>query len=249
MVCCNQGRHKYPESASPQPHIPVGPPKETEGTAKHQTKGATTESPSIREGTTSSRIRIPSATIHRANPSACVKRILSDSPPLYCKVAEEEMVAYITAAYAESPPLNPTPNWLYPPQDGKDTDGDVVSEPYSPEEVVRQFRRMCNTAPGVDGLTYATWRWVDPKGAILADIYNICRTNTRVPSAWKHSTITLLHKGGEPAELKNWRTVSVQLTVYKLYAAIIAKRIASWATAMSSFSPAQKGFLAYDGCA
>eukprot|EP00731_Ephydatia_muelleri_P034291 Em0054g14a len=73
-------------------------------------------------------------------------------------------------------------------------------------------------------------------------------TNARVSSAWKHSTITLLHKGGEPAELKNWRTVSVQLTVYKLYAAIIAKRIASWATAMSSFSPAQKGFLAYDGC-
>ena len=89
---------------------------------------------------------------------------------------------------------------------------------------------------------------MDPKGAILADIYNICRTNARVPSAWKHSTVTLLHKGGEPAELKNWRTVSVQLTVYKLYAAIIAKRIASWATATSSFSPAQKGFLAYDGC-
>ncbi|KAL5510049.1 hypothetical protein EMCRGX_G005519 [Ephydatia muelleri] len=76
------------------------------------------------------------------------------------------MVAYITAAYAESPPLNPTPNWLHPPQDGKDTDGDVVSEPYSPEEVVRQFRRMCNTAPGVDGLTYATWTRKEPSSLI-----------------------------------------------------------------------------------
>ncbi|KAL5509981.1 hypothetical protein EMCRGX_G005438 [Ephydatia muelleri] len=132
----------------------------------------------------------------------------ASGPPLYCKVAEEKMVAHFTAAYAESPP---TPDWLFPPQDGEDTDEDVLSEPFSPKEIVRQ-------------------------------------TNARVPSAWKHSTITLLHKGGEPAELKNWRTVSVQLTVYKLYAAIIAKRIASWATAMSSFSPAQKGFLAYDGC-
>ena len=184
---------------------------------------------------------------YRANPSACIRRILTDSPPLYCKVAEEEMVAHFTTTYATSPPLNPTPDWLFPPRVSEDEDGDVLSQPFSPAEVVRQFRRMNNTALGVDGLTYATWRWVDPEGAILANIYNICRIKARVPSAWKHSTVTLLHKGGEPAELNNWRTISLQLTVYKLYAAMIAKRIASWATTTSSFSPAQKGFLAYDG--
>ena len=105
---------------------------------------------------------------------------------------------------------------------------------------------MKNTAPGIDGLTYATWRWVDPKGLILALVYNICRLNSRVPSAWKHSTVTLIHKGGEPSEMRNWRPISLQLTCYKIYAAIIARRIASWATETSSFS--QKGFLAYDGC-
>ena len=80
---------------------------------------------------------------YRANPSACVRRILFDSPPLYCNVAEDKMVTHITAAYAESPPLNPTPDWLFPPRDGKDTDGDVLSEPFSPKEVVSQFRRHC----------------------------------------------------------------------------------------------------------
>lgn len=37
--------------------------------------------------------------------------------------------------------------------------------------------------------------------------------------------------------------------MYKLYSALIARRIASWANASSTFSPEQKGFLAFDGCA
>ena len=182
---------------------------------------------------------------YRANPGACVRQILSEGPPLYCKVGEEEIVT----AYAESPPLNPAPEWLFPPRDSEGADGgDVLSEPISPEEVTQQFRRMKNTSPGVDGLTYATWRWVDPKGLILALVFNVCRLNSRVPSAWKHSTVTLIHKGGEPSELRNWRPISLQLTSYKLYTAIITRRIASWATATSSFFVSQKGFLAYDGC-
>ncbi|KAL5509875.1 hypothetical protein EMCRGX_G005315 [Ephydatia muelleri] len=153
--------------------------------------------------------------LYKANPSACVRQILSEGPPLYCKDADR---------------------------------GDVLREPISPEEVIQQLRRMKNTSPGVDGLTYATWRWVDPKGSIMALMFNICRLNSRIPSAWKHSTVTLIHKGGEPSVLRNWRPISLQLTSYKLYTAIIARRVTSWATATTSFSVSQKGFLAYDGC-
>ncbi|KAL5509978.1 hypothetical protein EMCRGX_G005435 [Ephydatia muelleri] len=63
------------------------------------------------------------------------------------------MVAHFTTTYATSPPLNPTPDWLFPPRVSEDEDGDVLSQPFSPAEVVRQFRRMNNTALGVDGLT------------------------------------------------------------------------------------------------
>ena len=186
--------------------------------------------------------------LYRANHSACIRRILSDGPPLYCKVAEEEIVAHFTDAYTESPPLGPTPEWLFPPRDGESAEGgDVLSEPFSAEEVVQQFWRMNNTAPGIDGLSYSNWRWVDPKGIFVAGIFNICRTNSRVPSSRKHSMVTLIHKGGEPADMRNWRPISLQLTIYKLYAAIIARWIASWATVTSSFSSAQIGFL--DGCA
>ena len=111
-------------------------------------------------------------------------------------------------------PLNPTSEWLFPPRDAEGVDGgDVLSHPFSPEEVIQQFCRMKNTVPGVDGLTYATWRLVDPKGLILALVFNICHLNSRVPSACKHSTVTLIHKGGEHSELRNWRPISLQLNI------------------------------------
>ena len=89
----------------------------------------------------------------------------------------------------------------------------------------------------------------DPRGLILSTIFNICRINSRVPRPWKYSTVTLIHKGGETTSIRNWRPISLQLTLYKTYSAMIARRIATWAIATSAFSDAQKGFLAFDGCA
>ena len=106
---------------------------------------------------------------------------------------------HCSTAYAESPSLIPTPEWLFPPRDTEGVEGgDILSQPFSPDEVIQQFRRMKNTAPGIDGLTYATWRWVDPKGLILALVFNICRHNSSVPSTWKHSIVTLITRGASP---------------------------------------------------
>ena len=43
--------------------------------------------------------------------------------------------------------------------------------------------------------------------------------------------------------------ISLQPTVYKIYAAILAKRLATWAIFYKRISPSQKGFLPYEGCA
>ena len=185
-----------------------------------------------------------------------MRRILDNSPPVYCTIGEQELVNHFTTIYAEPPPLDPPPSWLFPdrhPGDpgttGTTDEGDVLQFPITPEEVVTQFRRTKRTAPGSDGITYASWRWVDPQGLILATIFNICRINMRVPRPWKHSTVTLIHKGGDVTSVRNWRPISLQLTIYKLYSAMIARRIASWAIGCSAFSSSQKGFLAFDGCA
>ena len=154
------------------------------------------------------------------------------------------------------PPLGSPPAWLFPdrqPGDpgvpGDTVEGDILQPPITPEDVVTQLTRAKRTAPRVDGITYANWRWVDPQGLVLATIYNICRINSRVPHPWKHSTVVLIHRGGDVASVRNWRPISLQLTLYKLYSGIIARRIASWAIETSAFSVTQKRFLAIDGCA
>ena len=194
--------------------------------------------------------------LYRANPGVCMRQLLDNTPRVYCAIAEPELVAHFTTTFTAPPPLAPPPTWLFtdrhPGNDGTPgatVEGDVLQSPITPEDVVTQFKRSKRTAPGADGISYSNWRWVDPLGLILSTIYNICRINSRIPHPWKHSTVTLIHKGGDVTSVRNWRPISLQLTVYKLYSAIIARRIASWAIATSAFSEAQKGFLAYDGCA
>ncbi|KAL5509857.1 hypothetical protein EMCRGX_G005296 [Ephydatia muelleri] len=195
--------------------------------------------------------------LYRANPGVCMRRLLEgDTPPVYCAIAEPELVAHFSAALSTPLPLGPPPVWLFPDRHPGETglpgtpdEGDILQSPVTPEEVVTQFKRTKRTAPGIDGITYASWRWVDPQGLTLSTIYNICRVNSRVPRPWKHSTVTLIHKGGDTATIRNWRPISLQVTIYKLYSALIARRIASWAIATQAFSSAQKGFLAFDGCA
>ena len=185
-----------------------------------------------------------------------MRHLLDNTPPVHCAIPESDLVAHFSTTFAAPPPLGPPPTWLFPdrhPGDpgvpGATDEGDVLQTPVTPEEVVTQFKRVKCTAPGIDGITYANWRWVDPQRLILSTIFNICGINCRVPRKWKHSVVTLIHKGGDTASVRNWRPISLQLNIYKLYSALIARRIASWAIGSSAFSPAQKGFLAFDGCA
>ena len=191
--------------------------------------------------------------LYRANPGVCMRRLLEATPPVFCKIPEPELVQHYTDTFAAPPPLGPPPAWLFPSRQpgvpGDNMEGDILQSPITPEDVVTQLRRTKRTAPGVDGITYASWRWVDPQRLILATIYNICRINARVPHPWKHSTVVLIHKGGDVTSVRNWRPISLQLTLYKLYSGIIARRNAYWAIETSAFSTAQKGFLAFDGCA
>ena len=43
--------------------------------------------------------------------------------------------------------------------------------------------------------------------------------------------------------MKNWRPINLQATQYKIYAALISRRLVN-----KAFSPNKKGFLPVDGC-
>ena len=57
-----------------------------------------------------------------------------------------------------------------------------------------------------------------------------------------------IHKGDDPLILDNWRPLALQNTLYKVYAAVIAKRITDWAMEEGIMSSSQKGFLPMEGC-
>ena len=51
--------------------------------------------------------------LYKRNPAECVRRLLNDTPPVYCSIPEAELVTHFTAAYAPAPSLAPPPSWLY----------------------------------------------------------------------------------------------------------------------------------------
>ena len=132
------------------------------------------------------------------SPSTCVRRLLTDQPPVYCSIPDEDLVSHFTTSYAAAPALAP-PSWLFDrrmpdPRDGQ-VEGDVLDEAFTPEETLIQLKRAKMSAPGIDHIIYANWRWVDPLGLILTAIFNICRVNARVPSEWKHATVRYYTRG------------------------------------------------------
>ena len=138
------------------------------------------------------------------------------SSPLLQGLQRQTLWPIYTAANATSPPLGSSAEWLFPTNEAESAeDGDVLHTPVTSEEVVQQFARTKKSAPGSDKITYADWRWVDPLGLILSDVFNICRVNSRVSSTWKHSSVTLIHKGGDndPSNVRSWRPISLQLKI------------------------------------
>ena len=141
------------------------------------------------------------------------------------------------------------PQWLTECLKAGDNPPEWDSVPISAMEVKHQLKRLPgNSAPGPDRLPYKVWKAIDPSGFILAKILEICRLHKRIPKSWKESTTILLYKKGDKSVPSNWRPISLQNAVYKIYAALWAKRLATWASEAEIISPCQKGFMPGEGC-
>lgn len=144
-----------------------------------------------------------------------------------------------------------TPSWL---RDSIETPSDKHEHglTYSVDiaEVEGQLKRLpWQSAPGPDGVDYRLWKSTPDSAAFLTRLYNTCLLNRKFPPSWKKSNTILIYKKGDDSLPSNWRPISLQPTVYKIFAAVMAKRLASWALAEKKISSAQKGFLPMEGCA
>ena len=68
------------------------------------------------------------------------------------------------------------------------------------------------------------------------------------PSQWKTSHTALIYKKGDPSDPANWRPIALQCTIYKIFAATLACRLATFCNKHQIISPYQKGFMPVEGC-
>ena len=56
-------------------------------------------------------------------------------------------------------------------------------------------------------------------------IFNKVLKEEKVPSAWKKGVVTALYKGGRKQELGNYRGITVNSSMYKLFTRILRRRL------------------------
>jgi len=118
---------------------------------------------------------------------------------------------------------------------------DLISKKLSPEQLLlcegpltsaeckRALDGMASgKSPGVDGFPAEFYKrfW-----SILADDYveviNHCFTARRLSATQRSGVITLLHKRGDPLNMKNWRPITLLCVDYKIAAKVLANRLLS----------------------
>jgi hypothetical protein len=140
-------------------------------------------------------------------------------------------------------------------------DAEPANEPVLPiayAEIRDRLKGLHASAPGSDRITYTHYLRSPHSIAILYYIYNLCLHFGRVPPEWKMAKVILIYKpsttplpeADEQArrlQINNWRPISLQPTIYKIFSGILASRLRTWAATRHLISPEQKA-VASNGC-
>ena len=99
--------------------------------------------------------------------------------------------------------------------------------PILPSEVRVAIKRLKRgKAPGEDNITTAVL--LDGGELIikaLTQLFNRCLSDGRAPSSWKNASVVLIHKKGDTADIKNYRSISLLPVIYKVFSHILLQRM------------------------
>jgi len=76
----------------------------------------------------------------------------------------------------------------------------------------------------------------------LLEMFNESLCALRIPSKWKTSVITMLHKKGPKSEISNYRPISITLAIARLYEKLITARVNLFLTQKRILIKNQSGF-------
>lgn len=83
-----------------------------------------------------------------------------------------------------------------------------------------------NKSPGPDGLTAEFYhRFWDKLGPLLVKVYNECYQNGKLVQTQREAIITLIYKGGDRQDIKNYRPISLTNVDYKILAFVLSNRL------------------------
>ncbi len=184
--------------------------------------------------------------LYRVNKAKCIRSIIGEKSPS-CPISVSRLQSYF-----DQPPssLNATlPGWLEGALPTPNT-SDELTSPVAKQEVELQLKRLpWQSSPGPDGVAYRVWKSAPSSPDVLSMVYSVCLSNCRFPTSWKSSRTVFIFKKGDQQDPRNWQPISLQNTIYKVFAAVMARRLASYAIREKKISSTQKGFLPTDGCA
>lgn len=92
------------------------------------------------------------------------------------------------------------------------------------ESAIKRLKR--DKAPGEDNISAGMLQdGGEPVIKELTCLYNRCLTEGKVPNKWKNGIVTILHKKGDKADIKNYRPISLLSIIYKTFSQILLKRM------------------------
>ena len=114
----------------------------------------------------------------------------------------------------------------------------------TPQEVQNAIKQLSlSSGAGLDGIES---RYIKLASHILmfplADWFNLSFSTCEIPTMWKYSRITPIHKGGDVLDPNNYRPISIICTVTKVFEKIIFNQISHYLKINNVLSPFQSGF-------
>lgn len=106
------------------------------------------------------------------------------------------------------------------------------------EDILAESKRTPRrSSPGPDGLPYEILYLVmqfPPYQDLISRVYHVALQKSKFPSPWNESVMCLLYKKGVPADMKNFRSLSLANIDYKLFTHILNSRIMEVASQLIS---------------
>lgn len=137
--------------------------------------------------------------------------------------------------------LQEAPAHLNLPQPAAAATSDVMTSPFSVDEIATAISQLHESAPGEDRTSKADLLKLDPEE--LRILFQLVVNETQVPESWQRSIICPIPKPrSDPSIPANLRGISLQPTLRKIFSLCICNRLEPWVERVGLLPESQNGF-------